>query len=77
MPEDDVRVELTSPSGVTWTFGPDDAVEFVRGSAEDFCLVVTQRRNVHATALNTSPIALDWMEKAQVFAGPPTDPPNA
>ena len=77
MPDVDVRVELTSPTGALWTFGPDDASEFVRGSAEDFCLVVTQRRSVHATELTTSPVGLDWMERAQVFAGPPTDPPAA
>ncbi len=77
VPEADVRVKLTSPSGETWTFGPEDASEYVEGSAEEFCLVVTQRRNVLATSLVTSPIGLDWMQRAQVFAGPPTDAPAA
>ena len=72
VPAVDVRVELTAPGGATWTFGPDDAGESVVGSAEEFCLVVTQRRNVHDTDLEATPIALDWLEKAQAFAGPAT-----
>lgn len=71
-PTDPVRVELVAPSGQIWTFGPEEAAEFVRGPAEEFCLVVTQRRRVEATSLETTPIALDWLEKAQAFAGPPT-----
>lgn len=71
-----VRLELTSPSGSLWTWGPDDAPESVRGPALDFCLVVTQRRHVDDTALETSgPAARDWMEKAQAFAGPATTGP--
>ncbi len=71
-----VRVELTSPGGETWTFGPDDAAESITGPAEDFCLVTTQRRHVADTALVVEgPAAADWMAKAQLFAGPPTDGP--
>jgi hypothetical protein len=48
----------------------------VRGPAEDFCLVVTQRRHVDDTALRVAgDVARDWLEKAQAFAGPPTDGP--
>jgi uncharacterized protein (TIGR03084 family) len=73
-----VRVELTAPSGTTWTFGPDDATELVRGPAADFCLVVTQRRNVDDTELEVvGDAARDWMDKAQAFAGGPTDGPPA
>jgi uncharacterized protein (TIGR03084 family) len=72
VPAADVRVELTSPTGAVWRFGPEGAGEYVHGSAEEFCLVVTQRRNVHETDLAATPIALDWLEKAQAFAGPPT-----
>lgn len=72
-----VRVELTSPSGEVWTFGPDDADESVTGSALDFCLVTTQRRHVDDTALVvTGSAAREWMELAQLFAGPPTDGPR-
>jgi len=71
-----VRVELTSPSGETWSFGPDDAVESIIGPALDFCLVTTQRRHVDDTDLVvTGDAARDWMEKAQLFAGPPSDGP--
>jgi uncharacterized protein (TIGR03084 family) len=75
-PQTPVRVELTAPSGATWTFGPDDAVEVVRGPAADFCLVVTQRRNLDDTVLEVvGEAARDWMGKAQAFAGGPTDGP--
>src|SRR5580693_2169319 len=37
-------VELGAPDGSTWTWGPDDAAQRVMGSAEDFCMLVTQRR---------------------------------
>ena len=71
-----VRVELTAPGGATWTFGDDDAPESVVGSAEDFCLVVTQRRHVDDTGLAVfGPAAREWMLKAQAFAGPPTAGP--
>ncbi len=71
-----VRVELTAPSGDVWTFGPDDADESIVGPAEDFCLVVTQRRNVADTALVvTGDSAAEWMGCAQAFAGPATDGP--
>ena len=50
----------------------------VRGTAEDFCLVVTQRRHVDDTSLAISgEAARVWMVRAQVFAGPPTAGPNA
>ncbi len=76
-PEEPVRVELSAPSGDTWTFGPDDASESVVGSAVDFCLVVTQRRHLDDTDLVATPLARDWLVRAQAFAGPPTDGPQA
>lgn len=78
VPTSDVYVELTSPSGDLWSFGPADANETIRGSAEDFCLVVTQRRHVDSTELAVSGAdAHEWMLHAQAFAGPPTDGPSA
>ena len=75
-PDGDVGVELTAPSGEVWTWGPDGATASVVGSAEDFCLVVTQRRHVDDTGLVvTGDIAADWMGKAQAFAGAPTSGP--
>ncbi len=77
-PEVPIDVVLDAASGAVWTWGPGDATEVVRGTAEDFCLVVTQRRHVDDTSLATSgEAARDWMVKAQAFAGPPTAGPNA
>ncbi|MGB3734605.1 MAG: TIGR03084 family metal-binding protein [Ilumatobacter sp.] len=77
-PTADVRVELAAPSGDVWHYGPDDAEQSVTGSAEDFCLVVTQCRHVDATDLTlVGDGARDWMTKAQAFAGGATDGPAA
>lgn len=76
VPEGDVRVVLTSPSGETWTFGPDTSSASVTGLAEQFCQVVTQRRNLKDTDLVVvGDLAFDWLAKAQAYAGPPTDGP--
>ncbi|MFP5321278.1 MAG: TIGR03084 family metal-binding protein, partial [Acidimicrobiia bacterium] len=76
-PAAEVRVDLGAPSGERWTFVPARAADVVTGPAEDFCLVVTQRRHVDDTALDVrGPAARDWMEKAQAFAGPPTQRPG-
>jgi uncharacterized protein (TIGR03084 family) len=72
VPETPVRVELDGPGGVTWTFGPDDTDQVVRGPAMDFCLVVTQRRHPADTALVADgDVAREWLSIAQAFAGPP------
>jgi len=42
-PPDQLRVELRAPSGVTWTFGPDERGARVRGDAGVWCRVVTHR----------------------------------
>lgn len=77
VPDTDVRVELTAPSGATWTWGPDDAPSTLVGSALDFVLVITQRRNPADTDLVTSdPSVREWLTMAQAFAGPPTDGPT-
>jgi uncharacterized protein (TIGR03084 family) len=55
-----------------WTWGDEDAVNRVTGPAEDFCLVVTQRRHRDDTALTaTGPVADEWLSIAQAFAGTP------
>lgn len=69
-------VELTSPDGETWTWGDPQSSEFVRGTAEDFCLLVTQRRNLADLKLSHSDgSAKQWLSMAQCFAGPPADAP--
>ncbi|MGZ4539459.1 MAG: TIGR03084 family metal-binding protein [Blastococcus sp.] len=72
VPEEPVRVELTGPDGEPWTWGPEDAADRVTGTAEDFCLLVTQRRHRADTGLAAvGPLATTWLDVAQVFAGAP------
>jgi uncharacterized protein (TIGR03084 family) len=71
-PQDSFRVELRAPDGSLWTWGPEDAAQRVTGSAEDFCMLVTQRRP--RAELDVSAVGEDaqrWLTIAQAFAGPP------
>jgi uncharacterized protein (TIGR03084 family) len=69
-------VELSAPDGSLWTWGDPDSTNRVIGQADDFCLVVTQRRNVQDTTLTVEGEgASHWMALAQCFAGAPADPP--
>ena len=77
VPDGEVRLRLSGPSGAMWTWGPEDADARVQGPAEDFCLVVTQRRHLDDVSLEVEgAAALDWLAKAQAFAGPPTSGPE-
>jgi uncharacterized protein (TIGR03084 family) len=70
-------VHLQAPEGETWRWGDAAASDVVRGTAEDFCLVVTQRRHVADTSLDCTPgTALEWMKIAQCFAGGPASGPE-
>jgi len=69
-------VELAAPDGGIWTWGDVSATDYVRGTAEDFCLLVTQRRHLDDTALQYSAgAAQQWLSMAQCFAGPPANGP--
>lgn len=70
-PDGAVGVDLTAPSGVHWTWG-HEVDDTVRGSAEDFCLVVTQRRHVDDTSLEAGELGRHWLTRAQAFAGGPS-----
>lgn len=71
LPDVAVHVELTAPDGSTWHWD-EAATDTVRGSALDFCLVVTQRRHLADTSLEVrGPAATEWMRIAQAFAGEP------
>ncbi len=76
-PDEPVRIELEAPGDATWSFGPEDAAETITGPADDFCLVVTQRRHLDDTSLTATPLAREWLLIAQAFAGPATDGPAA
>jgi uncharacterized protein (TIGR03084 family) len=70
VPDEPVRVELRSPEGDLWGWGPTDATQRVSGPAADFVLCVTQRRHWTETGLiATGAVALRWLEIAQAFAG--------
>lgn len=72
VPVTPVRVELAAPDGEIWAFGPADAANRVTGPALDFCLLVTQRRHrADLALLATGPVADEWLDVAQAFAGPP------
>jgi uncharacterized protein (TIGR03084 family) len=71
-PQEVFLVELRAPDGSVWTWGPQDAAQRVTGSAEDFCMLVTQRRP--SSALDVHSVGDDaerWLTIAQAFAGPP------
>ncbi|MBZ9640661.1 TIGR03084 family metal-binding protein [Streptomyces sp. PSKA30] len=71
-PTDPVRVELRSPAGELWVYGPEDAPQHLTGPALDFCLLVTQRAHRADLALRAEgPDADRWLDIAQAFAGPP------
>jgi uncharacterized protein (TIGR03084 family) len=70
-PAEEFRVELTSPSGEAWAWGPEAAAQRVTGSAYDFCKLVTQR--VHRDDTDLVAVGSDaekWLTIAQAFAGP-------
>ncbi|SDI30017.1 TIGR03084 family protein [Rhodococcus triatomae] len=70
-PADEFRVELTAPDGSVWAWGPEDAEQSVRGNAEHFCLLVTQRAHRDDLDLVASgDDANEWLSLAQAFAGP-------
>ncbi|MCF6389816.1 TIGR03084 family metal-binding protein [Mycobacterium sp. MBM] len=71
-PAEPFHVELTGPDGAVWSWGPQDAAQTVTGSAEDFCMLVTQRRAPRELdVVAKGPDAQKWLTIAQAFAGPP------
>jgi uncharacterized protein (TIGR03084 family) len=71
-PDAEVHVALDSPAGERWTWGPD-AADRVEGPALDFCLAVTQRRDLADLAVQaTGAAATGWLAIAQAFAGGPS-----
>lgn len=70
-------VRLVAPSGEIWEYNDPSEDERIEGTALDFCLTVTQVRNVADTELRvTGSVATRWMEIAQCFAGGAVDPPK-
>jgi uncharacterized protein (TIGR03084 family) len=72
VPDAAIFVALHAPDGSRWEWGDPGADDRVEGDAVEFCGVVTQRCNVADTSLAiTGPVATQWMQIAQAFAGPP------
>ena len=71
-PTEPFHVKLAAPDGSEWTWGPEDAAQQVSGSAEHFCMLVTQRRaRADLDVAAVGPDAERWLGVAQAFAGPP------
>ena len=71
-PTEPVAFVLTAPDGSLWTYGDPSVENRVTGPALDLCLLVTQRRHRADLALAaTGPVADEWLDVAQAFAGPP------
>ena len=74
-PAETFHVKLSAPADsaeTEWTWGPEDAAQRVTGSAEHFCMLVTQRRP--RASLDVVAVGADaekWLTIAQAFAGPP------
>ena len=76
VPNEKPYVELISSGGNVWKWNEPSNCHYVKGTAEEFCLVVTQRRNVVETSLQSSGSGATWMRIAQCFAGPASNPPE-
>ena len=77
VPTDVTYLKLTSPSGKIWEFNEKKDSNYIEGSAEEFCQVVTQVRNIKDLNLKVSGhIAKKWMSIAQCFAGKASAPPE-
>lgn len=71
-PAEPFHVKLSAPDGSEWTWGPEDAAQRVTGSAEQFCMLVTQRRpRAELDVVAVGADAEQWLSIAQAFAGPP------
>ena len=71
-------VRLTAPSGAVWEWNEPQNDNRVEGSAEGFCQIVTQCRNVTDTdIIATGESAERWMSFAQCFAGGAEKQPEA
>lgn len=71
-PSEPVRVELGSPSGELFAWGPEDAENRVVATAHEFCKVLTRRVPLADSAVQTEgALAAEWMEIAQPWIEPP------
>ena len=65
------RVRAIGPSPARVRLGQPGAAVGVSGPALDLCLLVTRRRHRNDLALEaTGPVADEWLDIAQAYAGP-------
>ncbi len=77
LPESKPFVFLKLPSSAEISYNEPNENNFIRGSALEFCQVVSQVRNIDDTSINVfGNAATTWMKYAQCFAGQPEDPPQ-
>jgi uncharacterized protein (TIGR03084 family) len=68
-PAEPLRVELTLPSGATWSTGPPSAANRITGPAGEYCRVFVHRMK-RADALDVraeGPVAIDALAVARAF----------
>jgi uncharacterized protein (TIGR03084 family) len=67
-PTEPLRVELTLPSGASWTSGPDTATNRISGTAGDYCRVFVQRlRFADTNLVIEGPTALGAISVARAY----------
>ena len=77
LPQSKPFVLLRLPSKAEISYYEENEKNFIKGTAIQFCQVVTQVRNIADTNLNFSGEAAEiWMKYAQCFAGKPENPPQ-
>ena len=77
LPESKPFILLKLPSSAEISYFDQNDNSFIKGSAIEFCQVVTQVRNIQDVNLKlTGSIAEEWMSVAQCFAGGAEQPPK-
>ena len=68
-PREQLRLELAGPSGATWTFGPDDAPQVVRGAAGEWARLCVRRITLaNAPSLRADgPLAQSALQVAKAY----------
>lgn len=76
MPDTPIYLELVLPSGKKWTKGPEDAAQYIKGSALEWALVAIRRRHWMDTDLEVvGEEARRFTSIVQTYAGEADDAP--
>ncbi len=77
VPDVEVHVALTGPSGDLWAWGSPEAPQRITGSGYDFALLATRRRHVDDVDVHAEgDDAAHWLTIVQAFAGLPGNDPQ-